>query len=675
MEEPEKAVTDNPGDTEGESQDGRIGLSEKEPEVVVRQIIDWWKESLDRHKERRKRALDCHKMVDGDQWEQADVQLARDQKRPALTFDLLSAMLAAVEGQERNNRQDMRYFGVGKEDDQAAHNWTKLLKWVMEGNGGDFELSTGFREMLIGGEGWVTPIVDYLDDPEGSVSLEFVDGDEVFDDPLCKHPIGIDARYRLRVKMLTEDEGEALFPGKFMTSIRAAATEDGGIMETDGKGFPDMYLTPDPTGPKRYDPKDQTWAVIQAFWWQIEDGWHCLNEETGLIDELTDEEYQTKRTERREQQLAAMNAIITGQARPMPEGPEAEMAMARDAEMMAMGVQQPPRIPMPKSLQCTKRPCKRVYEAFVVKDALLELAPLREKLKVFPLTPIRGTRRKTKHDFTGIIERLIDIQKQHNVENTVIVQLLQLMPKQSWMGPKGSFHNKQEWENGVAKPGKMLEYNAQRGKPEPIAAAGLPRHLVDMAFSRPNTMREVSGINVEMTGIRQGNDAGVVMEQRAKAAQTVLAPLFDNTRRTRKLLGKIILAFMQAHLSPQRQIRVLGPDAQAEVVAVTPDMLQGRYDFAVDDTNSTINDRVATLNIMQTTLPQMMKAGVPIPPGIVDLMPMEPQLRQEWKRMISWQLTISGQMPPPGWEPGMPVPMAPPPPGAPPPEMTPPPLQ
>jgi hypothetical protein len=463
--------------------------------------------------------------------------------------------------------------------------------------------------------------------------------------------------------MLTEDEGEALFPGKFVTSIRATDTEDGAIMETDGKGFKDIYLTPEKGGAKRYDQKDQTWAVIQAFWWQIEDGWHCLNDQTGLIDELTEDEYQAKKVERREQQLAAMNAIMTGAARPLPEGPEAEALLARDEQMAAIGVQLPPRIPMPKSLQASKRPCKRVYEAFVVKDAVLDVGPLREKLKIFPLTPVRGTRRKTKNDWAGIIERLIDIQKQHNVEQTVIVQLLQLMPKQSWMGPKGSFHNKTEWENGVGKPGKMLEYNAQRGKPTPIEGSGLPRHLVDMAFSRPNAMREISGINVEMTGIRQGNDAGVVMEQRAKAAQTVLAPLFDNARRTRKTLGKIMLAFMQAHLSPQRQIRILGPDSQADVVTVTPDMLQGRYDFAVDETDSTINDRIATLNIMQTTLPQMMKAGVPIPAGIVDLMPMDPKLRQEWKRMISWQLTVSGQLPPEGWEPGMPVPPPPAPPG------------
>src|SRR6478609_3440828 len=96
-------------------------------------------------------------------------------------------------------------------------------------------------------------------------------------------------------------------------------------------------------------------------------------------------------------------------------------------------------------------------------------------------------------------------------------------------------------ESGLATPGKMLEYNAQRGKPEPIETPTIPRHLLELAQTRPASMREVSGVNVELTGVRQGSDAGVVMEHRAKAAQTVLAPLFENARRTKKVLGKVLL--------------------------------------------------------------------------------------------------------------------------------------
>lgn len=646
-------------------EDGRIGLAQQDDAEIVRQVLAWWKEGMDRSVKRRRISKTCHEMVDGDQWEQKDRDIARTQKRPALTFDMLSSILAAVEGQERNNRQEMKYYGVGQEDDEAASNWNKCLKWVIEANGGDFELSTQFREMLISGEGWIVPFVDYLDDPEGTIGLEFVDDEEIIDDPLSRHPVGTDARYRERIKMLTLDEGEALWPGKFEATIKACAIDNGLMQETDGRGYPDIYLTPEKPGPKRYDCKDATWAVVQAFWWQIEPGWHCLNEQTGLIDELTDEEYEAKIAERKQQQLETLNALISGKAQLLPEGPAGERQQMVDSVAGRMGIPVMPKVQMPPPLQCVRRPCKRVYEAFVVYDAVLECGPIAEKLKVFPITPLRGTRRKSKQDFTGIIERIIDAQKQHNVEQSVIVQLMQLMPKASFMGPKGSFHNKTEWENGVAQPGKMLEYNAQRGKPEPIPQPTLPRHLIDMAFTRPQAMRDISGVNVELTGQRQGSDAGVVMEQRANAAQTVLASLFDNARRTKKLLGKVLLAYMQTHLKPARQIRILGPDKAAEVVTVSPDMLQGRYDFAVDEANSTINDRIATLNIMQTTLPQMLKAGVPIPPSFVDLLPMEPKLRDEWKTMISWQLTISGQLPPPGWKAGDPNPFLQPP-GAPP---------
>lgn len=149
-----------------------------------------------------------------------------------------------------------------------------------------------------------------------------------------------------------------------------------------------------------------------------------------------------------------------------------------------------------------------------------------------------------------------------------------------------------------------------------------------------------------------------------KAAQTVLAPLFDNARRSKKLLGKVMMAFMQEHLSPGRQFRVLGADG-AETITIEPDMLESRYDMSVDETTHSVNDRVATLNLMQTTLPQLVDKGIPIPPGIVDLIPMDTKLRDEWKRMIMWQLTLSNSLPPEGWEPGQPIPQPPMPAGAP----------
>jgi len=259
-------------------------------------------------------------------------------------------------------------------------------------------------------------------------------------------------------------------------------------------------------------------------------------------------------------------------------------------------------------------------------------------------------------EWFGIIRPIIDPQKQHNVEQSAIVQLIQLMPKQSWMGPKGVFHNKVEWQEKISQPGAMLEYNASRGKPEAIKAEPPARHLIDMAMARPQMMRDISGVNVDMMGQRVAGDPGVVMEMRQKAARSVLAPIFDNFRMTKIALGKVLLAYIQTYISEGRKLRIVGPEG-AQAVEMTRDMTIGKYDITVEETNSTVNDRIATLNVMQTTLPQMAKAGITIPPEIIDLLPMPPNVRQAIKRQMSWDMTIAGRLPPPNWQPGMPVPM------------------
>jgi hypothetical protein len=76
-------------------------------------------------------------------------------------------------------------------------------------------------------------------------------------------------------------------------------------------------------------------------------------------------------------------------------------------------------------------------------------------------------------------------------------------------------------------------------------------------MSRPQQLREITGINSEMTGQRTP-DAGVVLEMRKKAATTVLAPLFDNYRRSKIEVGKVLLCYMQTYIAPGRRLRVIG---------------------------------------------------------------------------------------------------------------------
>lgn len=620
--------------------------------------------------QRPKRELDW-KFYAGDQWEAGDKALALRQKRPALTLNMLLSIISAVEGEERTNRQELKFYGTGEEDDKAAYGLNRILKWVFDGCGGEFALSAGFRSMNVCGEGWVVPDMDFFDDPEGTLRVLHVDDTEMFDDPVARDPVSADSRYCHRVRYMTEEEGEARFPAirasgeitpsfaGFREAVRGSHTLGDGISETDGAGFRDVFSTPgDQKSLKTYDAKRKLWAVTETWWYQIEPGVVMVDEATGLLVELSPEEFEGKKAERQQQQTDALTQVMSGAATFAPPPPV-------DPAMAAAGLAPiaPPTIQMPQPLQAKERPIKRFYTAFWCGAALLSKmsSPLKG-LKRIPYIPIRGLYDKVEAEWFGLIRSLIDAQRQHNIEQSTIVMLTQLMPKQAWMGPKGSFHNKPDWQTKIAQPGAMLEYNKSQGKPEPIPVAPIPRHIIDMAFTRPQTMREISGVNVELTGQRQASDPGVVMEMRQKAAKTVLAPMFDNYRQAKKALGTVLLAFIQAYISPGRRMRILGPEGAA-YVEMTEQMQLGRYDVTVEETNSTINDRMATLGVMQTTLPQLAKAGVPVPPSIIDLMPMQPHIRDDWKRLMEWHMLTTGQLPPPDWQPGMPLPLPPPPPG------------
>ena len=642
-----------------EAAEGELTTFQLEDDELIKKLTEWLKESAEHKKKILQRRKHDWKMYNGDsqnngQWDDGDVRIYEGQKRPRLTQNMILTIIAAVAGEERTNRQEMKFYGNEQGDDGAAHGLNGILKWIMQSGMGEFALSRMFLSDIVAGEGWVVPVVDFFEDPEGMIKLEEVDEDEMYDDPLAKCPVSSDSRRMSRSKLLSPDEIFGRWPEKKNDIVSKAASLGIGLAgaETDNMGAKDIYLTPADVGSmKLYDAKKKMFSVMETWWWQIEDGMVVVDEATGMLVEKSIEEFAEMEAQRKLEQQAALQSALTAMTQPAP-------LMATTALAGAPAMPQPdPMAMIPPPLQATQRKIKFFYQAFWMNGVLLEKSqsPLKD-LKRCPYVPARAIWDKGEAEWKGLVRFIIDSQKQHNVEQSSIVQLIQLMPKSSWMAPKGAFHNKHEWQTKLATPGAMLEYNQTKGKPEPIKQPELPRHLIDMAMTRPQAMREISGVNVDMMGQRVGNDPMVAMEMRQKAAKTVLAPIFDNFRMSKIALGKVMLAFIQTYVKAGRRVRVLGEEG-ALYAQMTEQAQLGKYDVTVEETNATVNDRIATLNILQTTLPQMMKAGIGITPSFIDLMPMPPHVRDDWKRQIAWEMTLANKIPPPWWQPGMGMPV------------------
>jgi hypothetical protein len=634
-------TTPAPGDDNPE-RNTAVRTSKLEDQAYALRVRRWYHEAYNHEKDARDEEDEDQRFFAGHQWKEEHINARLSEGRPAITVNYCLPIVNAVVGEERLNRQQITIYGRDPTDDYGGNAMTELIRWVMYGSNGDYAVSKMFRSTATTGRGWVEVRINWLDDPEGLIEVKEVPRKEMYTDPVSREEDLSDARFLVREKWLTEDEIEAMWPDKIEDVKRLRArwgTEAGNTIIEPAPGS-DKYGK---SNHKIYNDKEGTWQCLEAWHWEVLPGQIVLNDQTGQLEELTNDEFQVVNDERNQEiaQAQAMNAVATE----MVPG----MAMS--------GV-----VPVPPPIKATPRPIKRYFQGFIIGDVVLQRGPSPHKfLKRFPYVPCFGMRDEDKERWFGLIRAIKDPQRQHNVEQSAILQWTQQMPKGGWMAPKGAFVDRQRWEQRSAQPGFIGEYNANRGKPEPIRPPTLPRHVLELAPTRLQNMRDISGVNVDLMGNTQKDSPGVVMELRRKQALTVLQTLFDNLRLARRILGQVLIAFIQQYIADGRQVRVVGAPKQQYIIAAK-DLQFARFDAVVEDSPDSPTDKMATMYILQTTLPILAKMGIPIPPSFVDLLPISPHIRDEWRALIQ------STMMPPALPPGAPPPAGAPTGGPPPPQ-------
>jgi hypothetical protein len=104
----------------------------------------------------------------------------------------------------------------------------------------------------------------------------------------------------------------------------------------------------------------------------------------------------------------------------------------------------------------------------------------------------------------------------------------------------------------------------------PKPGGGLTQGHVDLMQFAITSIRDCTGINLELLGQKDVNQPGILEAQRKQAGMTVLATLFDSLRRFRKYVGRICLYLIQAYLSDGRLIRITGPEGARSIPLLVP---------------------------------------------------------------------------------------------------------
>lgn len=522
-------------------------------------------------------AVDDFGFVSGKQWLDLDEAILREQRRPPITFNYSEKIIDAVIGAEVSNRQEVTYRPRGVEDSGLAELYNNAAKWVRDECSAEDEESDSFKDMLVCGLGWTTTRLSYDEDQDGKLIIERIDPLEMRSDPAANKPGLTDRRYAYRTWWVDERDAKSEWPEATFTSEEETNTANGVIIR--GQRYND-------DGDEENEAERHKGQVLLTLY-------ECVEREP------------------------MYRVSMDGKIQEIPPEVFSRMQAAFDEA----------------GIQYVKQYKRVYYRGFFAGDTLLEaaLSPCQDG---FTFQAITGKRDRNKNTWYGLTRVMKDPQRWANKWLSQILHIINSNAKGGLMAEVNAFVDPQKAQDEWAQPDSItlfkegaLSGGKVQQKQMPPFPAGLDR-LMQFALG---SLPQVTGVNLEALGLADREQAGVLEAQRKQAAYGLLAPIFDALRRYRKNQGKVLLYMMNTFISDGRMIRIGGPESQQFMpLRKLPD--NTRYDIIVDSSPNAPDVKERTWETLMQLVPSLLKAGLPLPPDLLDFSPLPVALVAKWKQ-------------------------------------------
>lgn len=518
----------------------------------------------------------------GEQLNDEDKAILKEQQRPIVVFNRVGAYIDSVAGQEIANRQEVQFVprtqGVVKKNELL----TSAAKWFRQQCDAEDEESDSFRDMVVCGMGWTETRLEFEDNPKGEPLVDHVDPLTMGWDASAKKRNLADSRRRFQIKKLPIEEARALCPGDEErpfddSDYNASWVEDIGSKEdhphqNNGRTYNKENLT------EHDDPDDHMVTMVRIQWWERVACWLTLDP-----------------SDPSGEKIQSMNQKEYGQF-------TAKYKMAG--------------APVPRVVKSTRK----VYQQAYLGAVLLEVGDTPCKGH-FSLQCMTAKRDRNRNTFYGMVRAMKDPARWANKWMSQTMHIMNTSAKGGIAVEKGQFfHNDSDGESSWAKNDQVtfLKVGALSGaNPKFIQkpTSELPQASVDLMNVAISALPAVTGVNLESLGMQGAAGQAAALDlQRKQAVMIILQPMFDSLRRYRKSQGRVLLYIIEHYLSDGRLIRIEGADQAQYVPLIKEDAFKGdsEYDVIVDEAPTSINQKEQTWSMLQQILPVI---GKMLPPA------------------------------------------------------------
>lgn len=581
-------VTDDAGTGDAVSEPSRL-----ESEALYNALKGWFKADMEHSQEWRAQAKSDFDFRAGKQWRPEDKSALEDQKRPVITFNRSLAIIKAVAGLEINARHDTVFLPRGMTPGAVKANelLTSASQWMGESCDAEDEQSEAFQDAITCGMGWTEQRIGYDEEPDGAYVEQRADPLEMFWDRSARSKNLADARRVARVRKMTVAEAK-----DFAASL---GVENVDVTDLDASWA--IGVDTDPAKPVEerrlrlenshsFSDKDNV-HIVHMQWIERKPFYRVADQTTGRMLELNEKQYSEY------------------------------VALAKEHGLQYRSVRQ------------TKKVYKQAFLGGIIIGGVTE-CPCPDR---FTFQCITGERDHNSGTWFGLISLMRDPQMWANKWLSQTLHILNTTAKGGIIAEKDAFADQREAQDTYAQPDAITwaaEGAIGKNKIMQKPGTGIPNGYVNLIQFAISSIRDVTGINLELLGQRDANQPGILEHQRKQAGMTILATVFDSLRRFRKNVGRVRLSFIQQYLSDGRLIRIAGPDGY-KVVPLLRDQTLGEYEVIIDDSPTSPNQKQETWGFLLELMPML--RGIMTPEAAIAMLeysPLPSQLVEQFKAMI-----------------------------------------
>lgn len=480
----------------------------------------------------------------GHQWSDDDRrQLEENLKRVAPVLNRIDPLVRSVSGEQINSGMETRYVPREMGDAEANEALSSVADWFRDQCDAGDEESDAFWDAIVCGVGCTDTRLDMDDDPEEPKPIvDRIDPLECFPDRDARKRNYDDKKRVWRVREMPLGEAKEMFPDAAPSDLDAAwARLDDGSKPVDREESREYRADAD----AKFE-NDETMVTIVQCQYFVKEPYYKVAVPAELQGVLQD-----VRIDGGFARLSAdeYKAIV----------PKIEAVLG--VKLLAVKLR------------------RKVYKQCFLGRTILEEGDAPCKTG-FSFNFITGFRDRNKGTFYGLVRGMKDPQRLANKALSNIIHMYTSSAKGGVVAEKGIAGDDQRqfeksWaQNDVVtwvEDGSMTE---GRFKEKPTAQ--LPQAPVALLEFAVSSIRDTQGINLEMLGMREGDQPASLEFQRRQAGITILAILFGSLRRYRRSQGGVMLYYIQEYLPDDMLVKIIG---DGKVGAQPPQGMPGQPGF------------------------------------------------------------------------------------------------